>query len=193
MLHRRDDNLRKIRAMFVVMLFVVFAQPAQAEIDRQGVFEFLQDAFSAQLELTTTVRSMDEIYDILDPYFTNEYQSLFLDRHLYEEEDGYIIYGTDVFDYVVPFFSYNEDTKLSMSTNEIVAYERFEAFTEEHTSRDDHFIGVRLTNTESGWKISEYIHATEEPSLDGTSDREAGAEKQQQQKVSEEIQTVTND
>ncbi|WP_010192708.1 DUF3993 domain-containing protein [Bacillus sp. m3-13] len=140
-----------------------YASAEQSPRDEE-VYTFLKDAFQSQLSLGEKHRSLEEIDLVLDPYFTKEYQQSFLKEHLFEEEAGYITYGTDFPAYYIPFFSYDEETKvMESSEDEIIIYEFFTSEEDMPSLYDDHYEYVKLQETPSGWKVNDYGFEYEMP------------------------------
>ncbi|MGD6871791.1 DUF3993 domain-containing protein [Sutcliffiella horikoshii] len=152
-----------IAIITIIFLGSVNANAEQSPVNTE-VYSFLKDAFQSQLSLGEKHRSLEEIDRVLDPYFTKEYQQSFLEEHLFEEEAGYITYGTDFPAYYIPFFSYDEETKvMESSEDEIIVYEFFTSEEDMPSLYDDHYEYVKLQETPSGWKVNDYGFEYEMP------------------------------
>ncbi|MBP2239947.1 hypothetical protein J2Z40_000500 [Cytobacillus eiseniae] len=134
---------------------------AKAEMvpsDQQSVFQFLQDAFHAQVTLSEKPRSMKEIKEILSPYFIESFTAEFLKENLESENGKYITYGTDFPIYYIPFFLYSEETKIVQADDHVYIYEFLSQFDEGPVSYDDHYEAVRLDFVEGEWKVAEIYY-----------------------------------
>lgn len=156
--------MKKLGLITLLFILCSFGQAVHADTSRNQIFTLLEEAFYAQLSLTEDYRTMEEIESILSPYFTDEYIELFLEEHLSEDENGYIILGSDTFYYVVPFFSYDKTTKLIQKGDKMIVYEYFAPFYEGGVVWEGHFEGLSLLNND-GWKISHYYNDTVKPQL----------------------------
>jgi hypothetical protein len=138
---------------------------AEAPTQKEEVLSFLQDAKAAQFSLGEKHRDMTEIQNVLDPYFSRDYQEQFLDAHLFKEEQGYITYGTDVPHFYIPFFTYDENTKIKQdeATGKLFAYEFFDVDESEAYLYPDHYEYVELEQNEQGLQVVSYGYDEEQP------------------------------
>lgn len=159
----------KIWALLLLLLIgqVHFIQAENVSMSRKETFSFLQDALSAQLSLGDKFRTENEIADVLSPFFTNDYQQLFINEHVFSEPEGLILYGTDVTDFFIPMFSYDNNTKIMTGANKMIVYEYFLPQLEGSVVWDKpHYESITITKTTDGWKISGYNISEDKPSLD---------------------------
>jgi hypothetical protein len=153
----------KIRVMAVIIL-LIFLIPISPKADeenfytREDVFSLLHSAFLAQLSLNEKERTMEEIKLILDPYFSEDYQQLFLEANLYEENEKYVTYGTDFGEYFIPFFKFSESTKVVVEDDVIYVFEYFPKNTYGPVGYDSHYEGLSLIKSNGQWKISNYLY-----------------------------------
>ncbi|MCH1623960.1 DUF3993 domain-containing protein [Ferdinandcohnia quinoae] len=154
-------NRLTILVIFLLMCSSFINQPTKASaskpISNEKMFEFLKEAYSAQVSLTAKYRSYDEVWGVLSPYFKDNYIKLFLKENLYEDNEGFIVYGTDFPIYFIPFFSYSEETKIVFNDdgNKAYVYEFFKAKIEGPVSYDSHYETLTLERIGSNWFISE--------------------------------------
>lgn len=154
------------KRLWLLLLFFslfVWMQPintyAQTEtLDRADVFEFLGEAFEAQVSLSDRGRTMAEIEEILDPYFTAEYKSLFIDENVVGQENQYQTYGSDFAPYYIPFYGFSDKTKVVNLDSEIYVLEYFPGIGEGPVSYDNHYEALKLINENGSWKVSEYLY-----------------------------------
>lgn len=159
----------KIWALLLLLLVgqVHFISAENVSMTREETFPFLQEALSAQLSLGDKFRSEKEISDVLSPYFTDEYQNLFVAEHIFSEPEGFIMYGSDVFDYFIPMYSYDENTKIMTAKNKIIVTEYFLPQLEGPVVWDrPHYESLTIIKTNDGWKISEYLISEDKPIME---------------------------
>jgi hypothetical protein len=152
---------RLLKLMFPCLLFLGLAIPLQANAntqtaDRTEVFSILESAFEAQVSLSERERTLTEVEDVLDPYFTEEYKRLFLEENLVEENGQYFTYGSDFALYYIPFYDLSEKTKVVTFQDSIYIVEHFPASEEGPVIYDSHYEGIQLVNKNGGWKVAAY-------------------------------------
>lgn len=160
---------KKIWALLLLLLIgqVHFIQAENVAMSREDTFLFLQEAFKAQTSLGDQFRTEKEIRDVLSPYFTDEYQKLFIAEHIFSEPEGFILYGSDVFDYFIPMYSYDDNTKIITDRNKIIVYEYFLPELDGPVIWDKpHYESITLKKIKSGWRISDYNISEEKPSIE---------------------------
>ncbi|MED4353040.1 DUF3993 domain-containing protein [Schinkia azotoformans] len=158
----------KIWALLLLLLIgqVHFISAENVSMTREETFLFLQEALSAQLSLGDKFRSEQEISDVLSPYFTEDYQKLFVAEHIFSEPEGFIMYGTDVFDYFIPMYSYDVNTKIMTDKNKIIVTEYFLPQLEGPVVWEKpHYESITIIKTKAGWKISDYLVSEDKPSI----------------------------
>nr|WP_017753542.1 DUF3993 domain-containing protein [Calidifontibacillus oryziterrae] len=164
------------RIMWTLFFFLVIGQvqfiyAENKQPTKNEIFTFLQEAFVAQLSLAEKYRTQQEVSEILSPFFTEEYQLLFTKEHLFLEPEGVIMYGTDIPDYFIPFYSYNDNTKLLTTLDKIIVYEYFLPQLEGSIIWDQpHYQILTITKTTSGWQISDYEISEAKPEENASND-----------------------
>jgi hypothetical protein len=142
-----------------IFLMMPLSPKAQSELsNREEVFTFLKDAYRAQVSLSEQTRSMQEINDILSPYFSNEYQTLFVKENVVEEEGQYITYGSDFALYFIPFFQFTDDTKVVIEPKEIYIFEYIPENTDGPVGYKSHYEGLLMKKVSGKWKVAEYLN-----------------------------------
>jgi Protein of unknown function (DUF3993) len=142
----------------ISFIFPSLSRAASTLSDDNSVFQFLQEAFQAQVSLGEQLQYMEDINKLMIPYFTDDYMSVFLEENLVAENGKYITYGTDFPIYYIPFFSYTEETKIIWSEDHIYAFEFFSETNEGPVSYDSHYEGVRLDRAAGDWKVAKYLY-----------------------------------
>jgi hypothetical protein len=126
-------------------------------LEKEEAFSLLKDGFNAQVSLSEYVRSYEEVKEILDPHFTDGFVKSFLEENLFEEEDGFIIYGSDFAPYYIPYFSYSENTKFVYDevSNTYYVYEKFEENNEGPVSHGEFYALITIQKINNVWNISD--------------------------------------
>ncbi|NLP50887.1 DUF3993 domain-containing protein [Bacillus sp. RO1] len=166
-------NMTGIIAIITIIFFGSSYASAEQSPEDHEVYSFLKDAFQLQISLGEKHHSLEEIDQLLNPYFTKEYQQSFLKEHLFKEEAGYITYGTDFPAYYIPFFSYDEETKVIKGQDgELIVYEFFATEEDMPSLYDDHYEYVKIQETSSGWKVMDYGFEYETPEFVRSNEQE---------------------
>lgn len=144
-----------LSAFFMMM---PLSPKAQSDFsNREEVFTFLKEASRAQVSLSEKTRSMVDINDILSPYFSKEYQSLFVKENVVEEDGQYITYGSDFALYFIPFFQFSNDTKVVIEAKEIYIFEYIPESTDGPVGYKSHYEGLLMKKVSGKWKVAEYL------------------------------------
>ena len=156
-------RIMKASTVSLLMIALLISIPVQASgeermLGREEAFSLLDKAFQAQVSLSELDRSKSEIEAILEPYFTEEYMEKFLSENLVEENGKYFVLGSDFALYFIPFFQYNEETKMVSRGVSIYIMEHFEAPEEGPVSYDSHYEAVELKWVDGSWKVSEHYY-----------------------------------
>jgi hypothetical protein len=145
--------------LLVILLLIPLSPNANVNINtKKDVFSMLQDAFQVQVSLSEKTRTKEEIEDLLNPYFTEDYQKLFWDENIFEEEGKFVTYGSDFALYYIPFFQYSDQTKMIISKDSMYVFEFFSANTDGPVGYEDHYEGILLKKENGGWKIDEFLY-----------------------------------
>ncbi|WP_226530190.1 DUF3993 domain-containing protein [Metabacillus niabensis] len=146
-------------SLLIIAILLLFSHPVLASdlenVNRENILSHLQDAFKAQQSLSEKPREKEEMVQILSEYFNKDITIQFLNKNLFEEDGKYIVYGTDFPIYTIPFFTYDEGTKIVEKNDQIVVYEFFPASNDGPVSYDDHYEWVKLTETQKGILVTD--------------------------------------
>ncbi|MEW4285066.1 DUF3993 domain-containing protein [Priestia koreensis] len=162
----------KKHAMIVLALLMTFwtGNYASAKVNtvhpsRIEVFTFMHDAFQAQLKLSEAYHTKAETERVLTPYFSKSYTDQFLKENVVKEAQGYISYGGDLSPYYIPYFSYNDDTKMIYDDqkHKLYVYEYFPDETDGPVKYGDHYEMITLKLYGPQWKIVQYTFSKEKP------------------------------
>ncbi|PMC35114.1 hypothetical protein CJ195_20185 [Bacillus sp. UMB0899] len=152
-------QIKRCSSFLIMTIILVFSQTVFAsELDhknRENILSHVQSAFQAQQLLSEKPREKEELVHILSDYFDNDVINQYLNENMFEENGKYIVYGTDFPIYVIPFFSYDENTKIIEQKDQIIVYEFFPANSDGPVSYDEHYEWVKLTKTQKGLIITE--------------------------------------
>ena len=127
--------MKHLLRTFLASLAILIAIPilnvnADRQLNEEEAFRILQNAFKTQVALSEKPRSMEEVKESLDRYFTKEYTDDFIEMNVQEnmEGEGYLAYGTGFALYYIPFFTYDENTKVGYDSDydQWYVYEWFE-------------------------------------------------------------------
>ncbi|QED47353.1 DUF3993 domain-containing protein [Cytobacillus dafuensis] len=142
---------------YLVVISMIFPLKIKAGSDfsnENEVINFVQAAFQAQVDIGEQPRTMEEINELLSPFLTKEYQTLFLNENLHLVDDRYITYGTDFPLLYIPFFSYSDKTKVVWDHEKIYVIEFFSENDEGPVSYNNHYEGVSLEKNDNSWKVA---------------------------------------
>jgi hypothetical protein len=181
--------------LFLLLSLILFLVPANgfanSDLDgREDVFAFLGKAFDSQVALSEKGRTMEEIEEVLDPYFTEDYKSRFIEENVVGQENEYQTYGTDFAPYYIPFYAFSEKTKVVELENEIYVVEFFPGNTEGPVSYDDHYEGLKLVNEDGNWKVATYLYEEVPQEVINKAYPEKAKEKEQVSKHEKEDNTM---
>jgi Protein of unknown function (DUF3993) len=157
-----ERTLKKLFFFLIVFLLLIPLSP-QAKTDlntRKAVFDFLQDAFEAQVSLSERYRTKEEIADILNPYFSDQFLRAFWIENIHKEEDKYITYGSDFAQYYIPFYQFSNKTKVVIGSDEIYVFEYFPASTEGPVGYKSHYEGLLLKKSADEWRVEKFLYNT---------------------------------
>ncbi|WP_162595847.1 DUF3993 domain-containing protein [Bacillus sp. CGMCC 1.16541] len=144
----------------VIGIQTVTAETTVKQPSRNEVFTTLHQAFQAQLQLGNDHRTKEEAEKLLQPHFQQPYITKFLDENITQEAQGYITYGTDFALYYIPYFSYDENTKMkyNQQKNIVYVYEHFPAIEDGPVSYGEHYECIVLKQEQGVWKVSDYSY-----------------------------------
>jgi hypothetical protein len=157
-------ELRKIyHPVLIFLVLIIYFLPdspkaSEDQLDnREKVFQFLEMAFQAQIALSEKDRTMEEIEEILNSYFTKQYQQKFLEVNLHQENGKFFTYGTDFGQLYIPFFAFSDNTKIVIEKEKIYVFEYFPKNLQGPVGYDAHYEGLLIDKVDEQWKISQYL------------------------------------
>lgn len=154
--------MNKVIRFSLIITVILLISPGQTYAkltseDSEEILEFVKIAFQAQVALSEKERTLDEVHELLSPYFTSSYMDLFLKENLVEENHKYFTLGSDFALYYIPFFSYSDDTKIVKKKEQIYVFEFFRGNQEGPVSYQDHYEGILLENENGQYKVAEFL------------------------------------
>jgi hypothetical protein len=151
---------KKLFLLFLLLFLIVPLSPQATTglTTRNEVFDFLKGAYKAQVSLSEKGRTKMEIKNVLDPFFTDEYQTIFWKENIHEEDGKYLTYGTDFAQYYIPYYQFSDRTKVVITGEEIYVFEFFPASTVGPVVYKSHYEGLRLKKMNSNWKVDKYLY-----------------------------------
>ncbi|MDZ5470600.1 DUF3993 domain-containing protein [Bacillus sp. 31A1R] len=152
----RHPLLMIVFTFVIILIFPVQLMAAPKLEAKEDVMLFLEEAFHAQVALSEEERTLKEVKGILSPYFSKNYEKMFLNENLVKMNGKYIIFGSDFALYYVPFFS--DEAQVVFKEKEIYVFEFFPANEEGPVTYKDHYEGLLLTKVKDKWKITKYLY-----------------------------------
>jgi hypothetical protein len=152
--------------LLVILLLIPLSPTAKVNLSTKNeIFSMLQEAFQVQVSLSVETRTKEEINDLLNPYFSENYQKLFWKENVFKEDGKFVTYGSDFALFYIPFFHYSDKTKVIFTPESIYVFEFFPATTDGPVGYEDHFEGVLLKKFDDGWKVDEFLYNNIPPSI----------------------------
>ncbi|WP_445488534.1 DUF3993 domain-containing protein [Niallia sp. 03133] len=150
----------------IVVMAIIILKPTHSFANdtlstREDVMSFLEDAFYAQVSLSEKKRSLHDVHRVLNPFFTKEYQVLFLKENLIKENNKYFTFGSDFAAYSIPYFQFSEHTQVNVGKDKVYVYEHFNASKDGPVAYDSHYEGILIEKINSKWKVSKLLNDEE--------------------------------
>ena len=152
--------------LFAFLLLMPLSPRAEGDLrTRKEVFAFLKGGFDAQVSLSEQLRTKEEVKSLLNPYFSEMYQTMFWKENIVEEEGKFVTYGSDFARYYIPFYQFSKQTKVVIDSEDIYVFEYFPANTEGPVSYKGHYEGCVLKKIDGQWKVDQYLYKTPPASI----------------------------
>ncbi|MCM3090342.1 MULTISPECIES: DUF3993 domain-containing protein [unclassified Cytobacillus] len=163
----------------IAVMFALIPSQTYAErnTDKEEVYGFLQNAFQAQMDLSGEERSMNEVNELLDPYFSEEAKNQFLKENLVSENGKYFALGSDSAAYYVPYFTYSDNTKVVEESGNVYVYEYFPENHEGPVGYESHYEGVMLTKYGEEIKVAKFMGEIPEKIIKKAEGKQEAAER----------------
>ncbi|MBM7586640.1 hypothetical protein JOC86_003192 [Bacillus pakistanensis] len=147
---------RKLLFLTVIIfsLLLTGILPASAEEPiKSKMVTHVQEAFNAQVSLSEKPRSLSQIDNILDEYFTEEFQKKFIRDNVVQGEGGYFTLGSDFAPHYIPFFKY-EQMEMVLHEEKLYVLE-YLTYEEGPVSFENGYEAVVFEKERGEWKINE--------------------------------------
>ena len=96
-----------------VLLFSLQAIADELEgTSREAVLKHIQNAFDSQVSLTETQDQRRRSNEFYHTYFDSDFIEKYMNENVHALDDQFIVFGTDFPMYTIPFFTYDENTKV---------------------------------------------------------------------------------
>lgn len=149
---------KKLWLLFIILGLVTTAcgqvsQTQASEFTRGNVLSLVEDAFRTQVSLSEKPQSKKQIEEKLSKYLTESLTTNFMSENVYEVDGGYITFGSDFASHYVPFFHYDDSTKVKYIDGKWYVWEERKS-EEGPVSSMGSIEAVVLSEEEGTWKIS---------------------------------------
>ena len=143
--------------LLIISMWSVFPYSIDAAsrlTSREEVFVFVEKAFRAQVSLSKEAREMEEIEEILTPYFSDKLIYLFLYENLTGEQGNFSTYGNEFGKYYLPFYQLSEQTFVEQEENSILLYEYYEPIVIGEKVYEGSYEGILIRKWNNKWLIT---------------------------------------
>jgi hypothetical protein len=152
--------------MFAVLALFLFSHGLQAgaeDLRNPQPYHFLKNAFQTQVSLSEQPRSSEEIKRMMNTQFTAAFTEKFMKENVVKIDGGYAALGSDFALYYIPFFSYNQHTKIKYDSSRqtIFVQEHFSGSDDGPVTTESHFETVILVHEGGSWKIADVLYGRE--------------------------------
>lgn len=143
--------------LLIISMWSVFPYSIDAAsrlTSREEVFAFVEKAFRTQVSLSKEARKMEEIEEILTPYFSDKLIYLFLNENLKGEQGNFFTYGNEFGKYYLPFYQLSEQTFVEQEENSILLYEYYEPIVIGEKVYEGSYEGILIRKLNNKWLIT---------------------------------------
>ena len=132
-------------------------------ISQESVDGIVEEAAAKQRLLMEGTYTVEEIKEIMQPYFTDQFINVFMEETMFEEDGFFQMLGTDFAPHVIPPFGDDIDLEECNVNREerMCLYGYFPAFNDGPVGYEAHYEAVILAIEDGEWKITgidyEYI------------------------------------
>jgi hypothetical protein len=138
---------------------------------RDEIFAFVDKAFRAQVSLSKEVREMEEIEEILAPYFSKEMIYLFLNENLTGEQGKFYTYGNEFGEYYLPYYQLSDQTFMDTEENSILLYEYYDPIVIGEKTYGGSYEGVLIRRLNGKWLVTNMLKDDEVRSILNTKEK----------------------
>ncbi|WP_299740516.1 DUF3993 domain-containing protein [uncultured Rossellomorea sp.] len=158
---------KKLWLLFLILGLVIAAcgqvsQTQASEFSEENALSLVENAFHTQVSLSEKPQSKKQINEKLSQYFTKDLTENFIRENVYEVEGGYITFGSDFAPHYIPFFKYDDSTKVEYIDGKWYVWEERTGEEEGPVSTDSGVEAVVVNEEEGSWKVSSITYVLPE-------------------------------
>jgi hypothetical protein len=155
--------LKKVCLLVFLLIVSYSGKSVHAEVSgeiRHEIFTNLQGAYQAQLRVASSPNNQDAARE-LKLFLDDEYASVFFNEALLQKAQGYVGEGPEYLIHYIPFFSFDEQTKVALHSdqNKAYVYQFFPAVHNERVEYQDHYEMITLVKKQGRWKGQKFIYS----------------------------------
>ncbi|MCF7619090.1 DUF3993 domain-containing protein [Bacillus sonorensis] len=157
--------LSLICALFASM--AVFLQgdigAAYGKPEREAVFETLGSIADVHEKLTEKERTKEDMTALLEPYMDKNFAARYVEVNARPAENGWIFDSTDAPELAIPFFSYDNHTKINEAHGVYTVYEYVGHDKDGPVSFKDEYLTTTLKEIKGKMKVTDIGRSKIEP------------------------------
>ncbi|MFP7733715.1 DUF3993 domain-containing protein [Priestia aryabhattai] len=155
--------MKKVCLLVFLLIISYSGKSVHAEVSgeiRHKIFTNLQDAYQAQLRFASSHHNQDAARE-LKLFLDDKYASMFFNEALLQKAQGYVGEGPEYLTHYIPFFSFDEQTKVALYSNQNKAYvyQFFPSVHNERVKYQDHYEMITLVKKQGVWKVQKFIYS----------------------------------
>ncbi|WP_051348408.1 DUF3993 domain-containing protein [Peribacillus kribbensis] len=155
--------MKKFFCSFLGALFIMAGSSGLASadtgLDKESANNLLIEAFAAQVSLSYEGQSLTAVKERLQPYFTEKFIDVFMKENIVKINGTYQTLGSDTAHYYIPFFDYDNHTKVIPKKDSTIVTQHFEAQNGGPVSYEAHDESVVLIKDKDVWKIDKITNS----------------------------------
>ncbi|MEG9296469.1 DUF3993 domain-containing protein [Mangrovibacillus sp. Mu-81] len=150
---------RRLLLLFMMIGLVTAAcgqvtQTQASTFNGKQALTLVKEAFQTQVSISEQPQSLEAIEKQLERSFTSELSDAFIEENVVKVEEGYQTFGSDFAQYYIPFFKYDESTKVEYADGKWYIWEERSGDEEGPVSTVPGVEVVVLTKDKGDWKVS---------------------------------------
>ncbi|WP_175988662.1 DUF3993 domain-containing protein [Bacillus sp. Marseille-Q1617] len=150
---------RRLLLLFMIIGLVSAAcgqvnQTQASTFKEKQALALVKEAFQTQVSLSEQPQSLEAIENQLNSSFTEELSDSFIEENVIKVEDGFQTFGSDFAPYYIPFFKYDEHTKVKYADGKWYIWEERTGEEKGPVSTEPGVEAVVLTKVKGDWKVS---------------------------------------
>lgn len=151
------------KSFFILLIISIWSNfpysidAASRLTSREEVFAFVEKAFRAQVSLSKEARELEEIEEILTPYFSDNLIYLFLNENLTGEQGNFFTYGNEFGKYYLPFYQLSEQTFIEHEEDSILLYEYYKPIVIREKVYEGSYEGILIRKWNDKWLITNML------------------------------------